>query len=257
MRRFGYWGLGWLGLAIAALVWQAWASLGKSPVFPGFFTSASDVVNIVNGPVLTQDLLPSVVRVLVGFAISAVLGIAVGLITGYYRSAREWTGAVFAFFRSLPTPLLIPVALVLFGLGGTMVIAVIVTAAVWPVLINTTNAVAALEPTLLDTARSLGLRGPALLTKVVLPAVSPQIFAGLRVAISVSLAVLVVAEILGGASGIGYFIESAQQSFRITDSYAGVIILCLLGWAADTSFLLLERRLLSWQRGMVGGERLA
>lgn len=74
-------------------------------------------------------------------------------------------------------------------------------------------------------------------------------------AISISLAVMVVSEILGGGSGIGYFIASAQQSFAITDSYAGVIILCLLGWAFDTLFLLTERRLLSWQRGTVGGEQ--
>lgn len=253
LRRVGYLGLGWLGLAFAALVWQAAAVAAKSSLFPTFAAAATDVWHLIDGPTLATDLLPSIARAAAGFAISAVLGIAVGLVTGFYRSAREWTSSVFDFFRSLPTPLLIPVAIVLFGLGGTMVVAVIVSAAVWPVLITTANAAAGLEPTVVDTARCLGFRGPRLLLRVVLPAVSPQIFAGLRVAISVSLAVLVVAEILGGGSGIGYFISSAQQSFRITDSYAGVIVLCLLGWAADTLFLVVERRLLRWQHGMVGG----
>lgn len=251
--RVGYWGLGWLGLALAALVWQVASLLAKSTLFPTFASSASDVWHLIDGPTLATDLLPSVARAAAGFAISAVLGIVVGLLTGFYRSVREWTSSVFDFFRSLPTPLLIPVAIVLFGLGGTMVVAVIVSAAIWPVLITTANAASGLEPTVVDTARCLGFRGPRLLVRVVLPAVSPQIFAGLRVAISVSLAVLVVAEILGGGSGIGYFISSAQQSFRITDSYAGVIVLCLLGWAADTLFLVVERRLLRWQHGMVGG----
>jgi ABC-type nitrate/sulfonate/bicarbonate transport system permease component len=122
------------------------------------------------------------------------------------------------------------------------------------VLINTANATAALDPVLTDTAKILGLRGPALFWRVVLPATSPRIFAGLRVAISVSLAVMVVSEILGGGSGIGYFIASAQQSFQITASYAGVMILCLLGWAFDTVFLIAESRLLQWQRGMVSGD---
>jgi len=161
---------------------------------------------------------------------------------------------VFDFLRSLPTPLLIPVALVVFGIGGRMVIAVIVSAAIWPVLINTANAAAGLDPTMVDTARVLGFRRVPLLLKVVLPASSPQIFAGLRIAISVSLAVMVVSEILGGGSGIGYFIANAQQSFDITSSYAGVVILCLLGWAFDTAFLVVERRLLAWQSGTVGGE---
>lgn len=254
-RRIGLWGLGWLGLAVAALAWQVASGLAGSAILPGVGPAATRTWDLLTGPVLSQDLIPSIIRTLIGFGISAVLGISVGLVVGYYRAAREWTSAVFDFGRSLPTPLLIPVALVIFGLGGPMVVAVIVTAAVWPVLINTANATAALEPTLVDTARILGLRGPSLMGRVVLPAVSPQIFAGLRVAISVSLAVMVVSEILGGGSGIGYFIANAQQSFAITDSYAGVIVLCLLGWAFDTLFLLIERWLLAWQRGTVGGEQ--
>ncbi len=255
-RRFGYWGLGWLGVAAAAGLWQLISVLMHSTFFPTFSTSASRSWHLLDGPVRTKDLIPSILRTLAGFGISAVIGVTVGMVTGYYRAAQEWTSAVFDFLRSLPTPLLIPVALVLFGLGGQMVVAVIVTAAVWPVLINTANATAGLEPTLVDTARMLGLKGRAFLWRLVLPAVSPQIFAGLRVSISISLAVMVVAEILGGGSGIGYFISSAQQSFQITDSWAGVLVLCLLGWAFDSLFLLAERRLLAWQRGTVGGEQL-
>lgn len=250
--RVSIWGLGWLGIAVVAGAWQLAAVAAHSAIFPGFAAALSAAWRIVSGPVLTSDLFPSVARTLIGFAISAVLGVGVGLLVGYYSAVRDWTTTVFDFFRSLPTPLLIPAALVVFGLGGKMVIAVIASAAVWPVLINTANATAGLEPTLKDTARILELRGPALLGRVVIPAVSPQIFAGLRVAISVSLAVMVVAEILGGGSGIGYFIANAQQSFHIADSYAGVLILCLLGWVFDTAFLALERRLLGWQAGTVG-----
>lgn len=247
------WGLGILGLAAAVGVWQIVSAAAGRTLVPGFGPVASNAWSLMTGSVLGQDVIPSVLRTLTGFAISAVLGVVLGLITGYYRVAREWTAGVFDFMRSLPTPLLIPVALTIFGLGGKMVIAVIVSAAVWPVLINTANATRGLDPTLVDTARILGLRGRELMLRAVLPAVSPQIFAGLRVAISISLAVMVVAEILGGSSGIGYYISNAQQSFNITGSYGGVLILCLLGWALDTVFLLIERRLLRWQRGTVGG----
>ena len=254
--RAGYWGLGWLGVAAAAGIWQLVSVLLNSSIFPTFTAAAARSWDLLDGPVRGQDLVPSILRTLAGFAISAAIGITAGMVTGYYRAVREWTSAVFDFLRSLPTPLLVPVALVLFGLGGQMVVAVIVTAAVWPVLINTANATAGLEPTLVDTGRVLGLRGRSFLWRLVLPAVSPQIFAGLRVSMSISLAVMVVAEILGGGSGIGYFISSAQQSFQITDSWAGVVVLCLLGWAFDSLFLLVERRLLAWQRGTVGGEQL-
>lgn len=252
-RRAGFWLLGWVGLGVAMLIWQVVAVVDHSPLIPTFSATVMALWHLLTSSFVAGNLVPSLIRLVIGFVVSAAIGVVVGLFTGYYRAVREWTAAVFDFSRSLPTPLLIPVALVLFGLGGTMVVVIIASAAVWPVLINTSNATAALEPTLVDTARCLGLRGPALLFKVVLPAVSPKIFAGLRVAISVSLAVLVVAEILGGSSGIGYFISAAQQSFQITDSYAGVLVLCLLGWFADSLFLFVERRLLVWQRGIVGG----
>jgi ABC-type nitrate/sulfonate/bicarbonate transport system permease component len=253
LNRFSHRGLGFLGLAAAVGAWDLFSGMIGSTLLPGFGPTASDAWGLLTGPVLSQDLIPSVLRTLAGFGISAVIGVLIGLVTGYYRVAREWTSGVFDFARSLPTPLLIPVALTVFGLGGQMVIVVIVTAAIWPVLINTANATRALDPTLVDTARMLGLRGPSFMFRVVIPAISPEIFAGLRIAISVSLAVMVVAEILGGSSGIGYFIANAQQSFAITVSYAGVLVLCLLGWVFDTIFLSIEHRLLAWQRGTVGG----
>jgi ABC-type nitrate/sulfonate/bicarbonate transport system permease component len=247
-RRLGYWGLGWFGLAVAAAIWQLVSHLEGTILIPGFAPSLTRAWDLVTGPVLTEDLVPSIERTLLGFAISAVVGVVVGMLVGQVRALREWTSALFDFLRSLPTPLLIPVAIVLFGLSGTMVVAVIVTAAVWPVLINTSNATANLEPVLLDTAQVLKLRGPKLLLRVILPAVSPEIFAGMRTAISISLAVMVVAEILGASSGIGYFIANAQSSFAVTDAYAGVMVLCLVGWLLDTLFLWAERRVLKWQQ---------
>ena len=253
-NRQRYWALGWLGLAIAIGAWQL-LSLGlNSSLFPEFTSTAARAWSLLTGPVLQRDLIPSVLRTLAGFGISAAAGIALGMLVGSHQPTRQWTGALFDFLRSLPTPLLVPVALVLFGLGGRMVIAVIITAAVWPVLINTANATAGLDPTMVDTARMLGLRRFSFFWKVVLPAVSPQIYAGMRIAMSISLAVMVVAEILGGGSGIGYYIANAQQSFDITGSYAGVVLLCLLGWLLDTFFLFTERHLLRWHRGAVGGE---
>lgn len=254
-RRFGLWMLGWLGVAVLALLWQVLAGSLHSSILPTFTDAVRSGWHLVTSATLGADVVPSVLRTAVGFAISAVVGVVVGLVVGHYRAAREWTQALMDFLRSLPTPLLVPVFIVLFGLSSTMVVAVIVTAAVWPVLINTANATAELDPTMLDTARVYGLRGRSLFTKVVLPAVSPQIFAGLRVALSVSLAVMVVAEILGGSSGIGYFIANAQQSFRISDSYGGVLVLCGLGWLFDTLFLRLERRVLAWQHGQMGGDQ--
>jgi ABC-type nitrate/sulfonate/bicarbonate transport system permease component len=92
-----------------------------------------------------------------------------------------------------------------------------------------------------------------LLRIVLLPAALPMVMAGLRIALSTSLAVLVVAEMLGASSGIGYFIQEAQQTFQIPQTYAGILVLAAVGWFLDTAFLLGEHRLLRWERAITRG----
>jgi sulfonate transport system permease protein len=254
-RSLGQQLLGWAGLAVALGGWQLLAVVLDKTVFPSFSQSVVAVGELLTGPELTEDILPSVGRALAGFAISAVIGIVVGLVLGYVRQLGDYCSAVLDFLRSVPSPLLVPLALVVMGLGARMVIAVIVTAAVWPVLLNAFDAARRIEPLYLDTARISGLRGAGLFRTVLLPATLPAIFAGLRVALSVSLAVLVVAEILGASSGIGYFIQNAQQTFAVPQTYAGVLVLGCLGWLFDTVFLVVERRLLRWERALSGGTR--
>lgn len=252
-RRLALRASGWLGVLVLAALWQLVAALLNSPVFPTFTTTVSTAVDVVTSHELTADVLPSVERALLGFAISGVLGLVIGLTLGYVRWLGDAFSTLIDFLRSMPAPLFVPLAIVLFGIGGEMVVIIVVTAAVWPVLLNAYDAARRVEPLYLDAGRACGLRGPALFRHVLLPATLPSTFAGLRLALSTSLAVLVVAEILGAHSGIGYFIEYTQQTFLIPQTYAGVLILAALGWIFDTAFLFAERRLLRWERALTGG----
>lgn len=253
-RRAGLRSAGWLGVLAVALAWQLTSLALHKPAFPTFTTALSAVGQVVTGPVLTTDVLPSLARALTGFAISAVAGTSIGLTLGYVRSLGDCCTAVVDFLRSIPAPLLVPLAIVLLGLGSRMVVAVVVAAAVWPVLVNAFDAARRTEPFYLDTARSCGIRGVTLLRIVLLPAALPMVMAGLRIALSTSLAVLVVAEMLGASSGIGYFIQQAQQTFQIPQTYAGIIVLAAIGWFLDTAFLLVEHRLLRWDRAVTRGQ---
>lgn len=251
-RDLGRRAAGLLGLGVVLATWQATAVSLDTVIFPTFTASIGAVGDLVTGDALVEDILPSVGRVLVGFTLSAVLGAGLGLTLGYVRWLGDTCAPLLSFLRSVPAPLLIPAALVVFGLGTKMVVAVIVSAAIWPVLLNAFDAARRVEPLFVDTARMCGLNGVELFRKVLLPATLPSIFAGLRVALSLSLVVLVVAEILGASSGIGYRIQNASQTFAITTTYAGVIVLACLGWLFDTAFLAVERRLLAWEQGMTG-----
>lgn len=246
-------GVGWLGLAVLALAWQLLSVALHQPVLPTFANSLHSAGTFVSGDGLTTDIVPSVVRTLIGFGISAVVGILVGLTLGYVRWLGDYCSLIVDFMRSVPAPLLVPIALIFFGLGTQMVVAIIFFAAVWPVLLNAFDAARRIEPLYLDTARMCQLRGPAVIFRVLLPAALPEIFAGLRVSLSVALAIMVIAEMLGASSGIGYYIQNAQQTFAITETYAGVIVLACLGWLFDTAFLVGERQLLRWERAQDGG----
>jgi len=253
VRRLGLRAAGWAGVLAVAVAWQLASLALDRPAFPTFTAALGAVGQVVTGPALTADVLPSLARALTGFAISAVAGTIIGLTLGYLRGLGDYCTAVIDFLRSIPAPLLIPLAIVLLGLGGRMVVAVVVAAAIWPVLINAFDAARRTEPLYLDTARSCGIRGATLLRIVLLPAALPMVMAGLRIALSTSLAVLVVAEMLGASSGIGYFIQQAQQTFQIPQTYAGIIVLAAVGWFLDTVFLLAEHRLLRWESAVTRG----
>ena len=171
-RRSGtivHFGLGWLGLAILAAIWQLLALALHTPVFPTFTTSLVAAWHVVTSSTLTIDIIPSVERTALGFIISAIIGVAAGMVIGHYEVVQDWSSAVVDFMRSLPTPLLVPVAIVIFGVNGRMVVVTIISAAIWPILINTANGTSTIEPTMIDTAKTYGFRGRSLFLKIVLP----------------------------------------------------------------------------------------
>jgi ABC-type nitrate/sulfonate/bicarbonate transport system permease component len=159
------------------------------------------------------------------------------------------------FLRSVPAPVMIPPALVLLGLGSGMKIAVIAFGAVWPILLNTIDGVRSQDPTTLEMARAYGIRGTERLRRIVLPAASPQIFAGLRTSLSIALILMVISEMVASTNGIGNFVLQSQRTFAIPDMWSGILLLGLLGIALSMAFALIERRVLRWHRGARGAAR--
>ena len=240
------WGLNLAGLLAALAIWQIVSMIVSDPFLPTFTRAAAGAWDILVHGDLRSDVLPSIVRVLIGFALAGLLGTLIGAVLGSSEALAGFAMPVLDFIRATPFPLLLPLAIVIFGLGSTTIIALIVVGAVWPVLINTFDAARAIDPLHRDVARALQMRRGREFLRITMPAVAPATVAGLRVAIGLCLAVLVVAEMLGASSGLGHLIVSAQQTFDIPSTYGGVLILGLLGWIMDGLFLVLERRLLRW-----------
>jgi ABC-type nitrate/sulfonate/bicarbonate transport system permease component len=184
-----------------------------------------------------------------GFAIAVVLGVVGGLMLGLSARARRAAAPIVEFLRAIPPPALLPFAILVVGVGASMKVFIIAFVCVWPILLNTIDGVTSVDPTLRDTTRVYGIPDRDRIWRVMLPAASPQIFAGLRTAVSLALILMVISEMVASTNGIGYFVLQSQRTFAIPEMWSGILLLGILGYVLNGGFVLLERRLLRWHRG--------
>jgi ABC-type nitrate/sulfonate/bicarbonate transport system permease component len=235
--------------AILVAVWWWVSARSQSFYLP---TPGSVVVRFRSvwfGERAVTDLLPSVVRLLAGYGLAALLGVGLGLPIGSSRRLRSVVEPVLEFFRAIPPPVLVPVLILFAGLTDTMKILVIISGCVWPVLLNTVEGVRSVDPVLTDTARLYHITGPARLRHLVLRAASPHIMAGLRQALSIAIILMVISEMFASSNGLGFAIVQFQRSFDIPEMWAGILVLGLLGLVLSALFRLVERRVLRWYTG--------
>jgi NitT/TauT family transport system permease protein len=192
----------------------------------------------------------SLTRTVAGFALAVAVAIPLGLLIGGSRRVSDVLSPVLEIFRNTAVLALLPVFVLILGIGETSKIAIVLYACSWPILLNTINGVRTVDPLLIRSARSMGLSGPRLFAKVVLPAAAPTIFTGIRLAGAVSILVLIAAEMVGAKAGLGYLINYAQFNFAIPDMYAGIITISAIGVALNYGLIRLERRFSTWRKDL-------
>jgi ABC-type nitrate/sulfonate/bicarbonate transport system permease component len=240
-------------LALPAVLFTAWWVLSADST-DYFFPPLSGIVETLldewSGPRLTADVLPSLLRLTAGFVLAAVAAVALGMLIGLSRTVRGVLEPVLEFFRAIPPPVLVPVFILFLGIGDGMKVAVIAFGCTWPILLNTVEGVRAVDPVVEDTARAYRIDGMARLRHVVLPAASPQVFAGLRQGLSVAIILMVISELFAASNGLGFAIVQAQRTFAITEMWAGMLVLGLLGLLLALLFRAVENRVLAWYHGL-------
>jgi ABC-type nitrate/sulfonate/bicarbonate transport system permease component len=151
----------------------------------------------------------------------------------------------------MPSVAIIPVAILLLGIGDGMIISVTVYASVWPILINSIDGVRRVDPVLIDTGRTFGLSSWQILRQIILPGASPYIVTGLRIGLSIALILVTTAEMIAGSKGLGFFILDEERALNSANMYAGIVVVALLGYALNRLFLLLESRAMKWRHGLM------
>ena len=235
-------------LALLGLLWwlashQGWISRVFLP------TPEATLASLNEG--LRGELLgfmgDTVLRMLLGWLLASLIGVALGALIGASDTARSWIAPTLEFIRPLPASAVMPLAISLLGLSSGMVLAVVAFGAMWPVLLATVHGVASVHQRLREVAHALQLSRTAFVLKIGLPNALPDILAGMRLSITVSLIVAVVGEMIASQSGLGQAILLAARAFRANELFAGIVLLGLIGFSSNALLALAERRLLKWQ----------
>ena len=240
------------GVVVAVLVgWNLATRWADSLFFPPPREIFAEVWNGWISPwddTWRENLAPSLARLLGGFVLAAVISIALGVLIGRSRTLGDYIEPIVHFVRSIPPPALLPLFIVLLGIGDGMKVVLIAVGVFPPILLNTIDGVRAIDPVALDTATAYRISRRFRLTHVILPAAAPKIFAGLRISLSIAVILMVISELVAATNGVGFRILQSQRQFKMVDLWAGLVVLGAIGAALNGVLALIERRVLRWRR---------
>jgi ABC-type nitrate/sulfonate/bicarbonate transport system permease component len=212
-----------------------------SSIFTAWFKS-------LDGGPLLNHMIPSLGRIFAGFFIASAIAVPLGLLMGTIPFVYRLLEPITEFVRPIPSSAYVPIAILFLGIDNSMKIFIVTVGCFFPILLNTYSGVQGVDPVLIDTGRTFGLTRLKALQQIVLPAALPSILTGMRVSLGLGLIIVVVAEMITGNSGIGYFILDRQRVFRVSEMFAGIFTLGLLGFSINFIFLHIERYFLRWRK---------
>ncbi|WP_407891822.1 ABC transporter permease subunit [Lacticaseibacillus sp. N501-2] len=241
--------LPWLIPIGLIVIWQIAGNFGwiSTKLLPTPWSVFQDGVSLWQSGELQKNMGISLYRALVGFAIGGSVGFIFGLLNGLSKTARALFDSTIQMLRNIPHLSLIPVVIILFGIGETAKISLVTVGVMFPIYINTFHGITSVDPELIEMGQAYGLSKREMLTKIVFPGALPTILVGVRYALGVMWTTLIVAETISSTSGIGYMATNAQEFMNMKTVLLCIVIYALLGKISDLIAKLLEDICLDWQ----------
>jgi NitT/TauT family transport system permease protein len=241
-----------VALAVPAsllLLWELSARTGVlSPrYFPPPSVVAPTLAGLLAGGDLWAETLVTLNRLAVAFLLAALPGVPAGLAMGLFRPVRYALEPYIALLFPLPKIALLPLLLILLGVGEKAFILTGAISAFFQIVISTLGGVQAMDPRLLEVGRNYGARGPALFRKVILPAALPSIFTGLRLGLGLALIAVIAVEFVAARSGLGHLVFRYWQMLLTAEMFAAFVLVGLIGLAFTRGLRALQHRALAWK----------
>lgn len=239
--------LSWLPIALVIL-WFAVSSQSDSVFWPPLTTILGAFGEWVASGTLWSSLLYSFGNYLVALLIATLVGVSVGTAIGLMPRVGQVLSPYLDFFRTLPIVVFVPIVILTLGVGRGPKVFLIFLACVWPILLNAIEGVRAIQPSVFETSRAYRIPLVLRIRRVVLPGAAPQIAIGLRLAISIGIVMLVVSEMYGSTEGVGHYILQSGQRFKLPETWAGTLLIGVIGWLITALYMFGEHRVLAWTR---------
>jgi NitT/TauT family transport system permease protein len=242
--------LPFLFIGVVLAIWEAVARSGHwSPLlFPSLSRIFNELVLFFSRPESLLEAWVSLSRALGGFALAAVVGILLGIVMGRSRFVGALLDPLFSGTYAVPKLALFPIFIFVFGIGSLSKVALVFLECLYPIVIMTYAGAREVQEKLLWSARNMGASRAAILRRVVIPATTPFIFAGFRVAVPVAMIVVVITEMVSSADGLGYQVIYALSSLRTDRMLAVVVVIAALGYLLDKAVVFARDRLIYWEK---------
>ena len=237
-------------VAAALALWEAAARSGLwSPLlFPSLVKIFQQLVFFFSSPLLLTEAWTSLTRALGGFALAAVSGILLGIVMGRSQLVAAILDPLFSGTYAVPKLALFPIFIFVFGIDSLSKVALVFLECLYPIVIMTYHGARDVNRALLWSAQNMGASRATILRRVVIPATTPYIFAGFRVAVPVAMIVVVITEMVSSADGLGYQVIYALSSLRTDRMLAVVVVIAALGYLLDKAVVLARDRLIYWEK---------
>lgn len=205
---------------------------------------------VFDGPLLGQ-LQHTLVATLIAWVIASSIGLGIGLAVGLFKPVWKFSMASIDLLRAIPSVCFVPIAILFFGFSSKMEMAIAIYVATWPVLLMTLGGILAVPASSIDIASTMRLGRWATVRKIVVPSALSSVMVGLRLGLTLSVALVVVAEMLGNPNGLGFGIVFAEQSFHPDEVFAYLLVIGVLGWGLNAVFVGVVNKLFPTQSGGV------
>ena len=234
------------GMIMVIIIWQLLAWLLKLPIIPEPLAVLVNLGQIFADKISTH-LWYSLGRIIMGLAIAVIIGVPTGFLMGYFERIDKVLSPLVYFTYPIPKIALLPIIMLMFGLGEASKLIMIVLIVIFQIIITSRDAVKAIPQEVFRSLQSLGAGKRHMFTEIIIPASMGEVLTSARLALGTAISILFFTETFGTEFGMGYFIMDAWMRVNYLDMYGGIVVLSLMGFVLFTMVDMIERKFSAWR----------